>query len=146
MQAENLPSNGDEPPSGSSFESLKKFQSAGRGFWCDVFDADWNDWKWQLKHRITTVEQLQKFLPTLTPEEFAGAKLANTKLALAITPYFFNLIDPADENCPIRLQVIPKLAESHTAAVGNERSRAAKIRTRPCPDSCIVIPTAFCFS
>jgi lysine 2,3-aminomutase len=115
MPSDNSSSNGEEPPSGSSFESLKKFHSAGRGFWRDVSDADWNDWKWQLKHRITTVEQLQKFLPTLTPEEYAGAKLANTKLALAITPYFFNLIDPADENCPIRLQVIPKLAESHTA-------------------------------
>jgi lysine 2,3-aminomutase len=115
MQTENLSSNGDEPPSRGSFQSLKQFHSAGRGFWRDVPDSDWNDWKWQLKHRITTAEQLQKFLPTLTPEEFAGAKLANTKLALAITPYFFNLIDPADENCPIRLQVIPKLAESRTA-------------------------------
>ena len=54
------------------------------------------------------LEQLQRLMPTLTPEEFAGAKLANTKLALAITPYFFNLIDPADENCPIRRQVIPR--------------------------------------
>src|SRR5260221_5086084 len=115
MQADNSFSNGDEPPSGSSSRSLKEFKSAGRGFWRDVSDADWNDWKWQLKLRITSAEQLQKFLPTLTPEEFAGAKLANTKLALAITPYFFNLIDPADENCPIRLQVIPKVAESHTA-------------------------------
>jgi lysine 2,3-aminomutase len=115
METDNSSANGDEPPSGSSFQSLKQFHSAGRGFWSDVSDADWNDWKWQLKHRITNAEQLQKFLPTLTPEEFAGAKLANTKLALAITPYFFNLIDPADENCPIRLQVIPKLAESHTA-------------------------------
>src|SRR5665213_1481966 len=94
MQAENLNSNGDKPPSGNSSQSLKEFHSAGRGYWRDVSDADWNDWKWQLKHRITSAEQLQKFLPTLTPEEFAGAKLANTKLALAITPYFFNLIDP----------------------------------------------------
>jgi lysine 2,3-aminomutase len=119
MQSETSFTENGEPPSGSSIDSLKKFHSAGRGFWRDVPDADWNDWKWQLKHRITNAEQLQKFLPTLTPEEFAGAKLANTKLALklalAITPYFFNLIDPADENCPIRLQVIPKLAESHTA-------------------------------
>jgi lysine 2,3-aminomutase len=114
MQTENL-SGGEESPSGHQVQALKEFHSAGRGFWHDVSDADWNDWKWQLKHRITTAEQLQKFLPTLTPEEFAGAKLANTKLALAITPYFFNLIDPADENCPIRLQVIPKVAESHTA-------------------------------
>ena len=115
MQAENLISNGDEPPSGNPSQSLKEFHSAGRGFWRDVSDKDWNDWRWQLKHRITSAEQLQKFLPTLTPEEFAGAKLANTKLALAITPYFFNLIDPADENCPVRLQVIPKVAESRTA-------------------------------
>jgi lysine 2,3-aminomutase len=114
MQPENL-SGGEEPPLGHRFQSLKEFHSAGRGFWSDVSEADWNDWKWQLKHRITNAEQLQKFLPTLTPEEFAGAKLANTKLALAITPYFFNLINPADENCPIRLQVIPKVAESHTA-------------------------------
>jgi len=57
-----------------------------------------NDWRWQLKHRISSVDQLQKLMPTLTPEEFAGSRLANTKLALAITPYFFNLIDPAT-NC-----------------------------------------------
>ncbi|HVU07268.1 MAG TPA: KamA family radical SAM protein [Verrucomicrobiae bacterium] len=115
MQTDNLPAGSEEPPSGQNPQLLKQFKSAGRGFWRDVSDKDWNDWRWQLKNRITTAEQLQKFLPTLTPEEFAGAKLANTKLALAITPYFFNLIDPTDENCPIRLQVIPKVAESHTA-------------------------------
>src|SRR5665811_2240178 len=115
MQADNSSTGSEEPPSGNSFQSLKQFRSAGRGFWHDVSDADWNDWHWQLKHRITNADQLQRLMPTLTPEEFAGTKLANTKLALAITPYFFNLIDPADENCPIRLQVIPKLAESHTA-------------------------------
>jgi len=116
MQVDNSSTECGEPPSGRSVQALKKFASAGRGFWHDVSDADWNDWRWQLKHRITTVEQLQKFLPTLTPEELAGARLANHKLALGITPYFFNLIDPADENCPIRLQVVPKLAETTTAA------------------------------
>jgi lysine 2,3-aminomutase len=59
---------------------------------------------------------LQRLLPTLTPEEYAGTQLANHKLALAITPYFFNLIDPADENCPIRWQVIPRVEETHTAS------------------------------
>ena len=116
MQAEHSSSGQDEPPSGRAAQQLKKFQSAGRGFWPDVPEADWNDWRWQLKHRLTTVEQLQKFLPTLTPEELAGAKLANHKLALGITPYFFNLIDPADEHCPIRWQVIPRIEETATAA------------------------------
>ncbi|HEY1661391.1 MAG TPA: KamA family radical SAM protein [Verrucomicrobiae bacterium] len=115
METNNAVAGGEEPPAGHQLQALKEFRSAGRGFWRDVSEADWNDWRWQLKHRITTAEQLQKFLPTLTPEEFAGAKLANHKLALAITPYFFNLIDAADENCPVRLQVIPKIAETTTA-------------------------------
>ena len=105
----------EEPPAGHPFQSLKQFQSAGRGFWEDVSDSDWNDWRWQLKNRITTLSQLQMLMPTLTPEEHAGTQLANHKLALAITPYFFNLIDPADENCPIRRQVIPRLEETVAA-------------------------------
>jgi lysine 2,3-aminomutase len=96
-------------------QSLKEFTSPGRGYWTDVSDAEWNDWRWQLKHRITNLEQLQRVMPTLSPEEYAGTKLANHKLALAITPYFFNLIDPTDENCPIRWQVIPRIEETHTA-------------------------------
>ena len=116
MQAEHSSSRQDEPPSGRPYQQLKKFQSAGRGFWPDVSAADWNDWRWQLQHRITTVEQLQKFLPTLTPAELAGTRLANHKLALGITPYFFNLIDPADENCPIRQQVVPRIEETQTAS------------------------------
>src|SRR5215470_15380785 len=111
------PGNGFEQPAPnlSQVDGLKRFRSAGRGFWSNVPDSDWNNWRWQLQHRITTVEQLQRLMPTLTPEEFAGATLANQKLALAITPYFFNLIDPADENCPIRWQVIPRLEETYTA-------------------------------
>ena len=115
MKSDHSFANGNETDERGSFQSLKQFKSAGRGFWHDVTDADWNDWHWQLKHRITSADHLQRLMPTLTPEEYAGAKLANTKLALAITPFFFNLIDPADENCPIRLQIIPKVAETLTA-------------------------------
>jgi lysine 2,3-aminomutase len=115
MQADNLSAGGEEPPSGHRALTLKTFTSAGRGFWHDVSDKDWNDWHWQMKHRITTVEQLQRLMPALTPEELAGAQLANHKLALGITPYFFNLIDPADENCPVRRQVVPRVEETHTA-------------------------------
>src|SRR5215831_7936768 len=115
MKDDKFPANGEESPPDPRLQSLKEFRSAGRGFWRDVSEADWTDWRWQLKHRITTPEQLQRLMPTLTPEEFAGAKLANHKLALAITPYFFNLIDPADEHCPIRWQVIPRVEETHTA-------------------------------
>ncbi len=118
MHTETDSSGGEEPPARSTdnLTELRRFQSAGRGFWADVPEAQWADWHWQLKNRITTVEQLQRLMPTLTPEEHSGALLANHKLSLAITPYFFNLIDPADEHCPIRRQVIPRIEETTTAA------------------------------
>ena len=105
----------EEPPSDSHLLKLKEFKSSGKGYWHNVPDELWNDWKWQLKNRISTLEQLQKFLPTLTPEEHAGALLSSTKLAMGITPYYFNLIDPSDENCPVRRQVVPRIEETHTA-------------------------------
>jgi lysine 2,3-aminomutase len=107
--------NREEPPACRSANPLKQFHSAGRGFWHRIPDAEWNDWHWQLQHRITSLEQLQRLMPALSPEELAGTQLANHKLALAITPYFFNLIDPANEFCPIRRQVIPRLEETRTA-------------------------------
>ncbi len=115
MHSSNAAGEGRQATESKAFHDLKEFRSAGRGFWSDVPDRDWNTWQWQLKNRITTLAQLHRLMPTLTPEEYAGTQLANTKLALGITPYFFNLIDPADENCPIRRQVVPRIEETHTA-------------------------------
>ena len=82
----------------------------GQGLWQHIPESDWQDWAWQLKNRLTTVEQLERFM-TLTPDEKAGCAFANQKLALAITPYFFNLIDRNDPECPIRKQLIPRGGE-----------------------------------
>jgi len=87
----------------------------GQGLWQHVPAADWQDWTWQLKNRITTLDQLERFM-VLTPEERRGVAFAGKKLALAITPYFFNLIDRSDPNCPIRKQVIPRESEMYVAA------------------------------
>lgn len=86
----------------------------GRGLWENVSESDWQDWTWQLKNRITTPEELERYL-VLSEAEKAGCAQANRKLALAITPYFFNLIDRDDPNCPIRRQVIPRGEEMITS-------------------------------
>ncbi len=110
------------PPQESSSEeqeqlvALKAFRSAGKGSWASVPDAEWNDWKWQLKNRVTRIDQLERLLPSMTREERAGVLLAGeSKLAMAVTPYYFNLLDASDELCPIRRQVIPRLEETTTA-------------------------------
>ena len=91
--------------------NLKAFRSYAPGCWPHVDATQWNDWKWQSKNRITTLAQLEALME-LTPEERAGTILSGSKLALGITPYFFNLIDREDPLCPIRRQVIPRLEET----------------------------------
>ena len=78
----------------------------------DIPDELWNDWKWQLKNRIETLEELKKYIP-LTSEEEEGVKKCLGSLRMAITPYYLSLIDPNDPNDPIRKQAIPTGAEVH---------------------------------
>ncbi|MCX6967219.1 MAG: KamA family radical SAM protein [Verrucomicrobia bacterium] len=94
--------------------NLKAFRTHAPGCWPDVDATQWNDWKWQMKNRITSLAQLEALMQ-LTPQERAGTILSGSKLALGITPHFFNLIDREDPLCPIRRQVIPRLEETRIA-------------------------------
>jgi len=93
-----------------SYTEDRAVWAEGQGLWQHLPADTWRDWAWQLKNRITTKGQLEQLME-LTPDERAGCEHANRKLALAITPYFFNLIDRRDPECPIRKQVIPRAAE-----------------------------------
>ena len=90
------------------------FISHAPGYWQDEDVAQWDDYKWQLRNRVDSLAELDARL-NLTDEERAGVLLAGTKLAMAITPHFFNLIDRDDPNCPIRRQVIPRIEEGWNA-------------------------------
>lgn len=81
-------------------------------FYPEATDEQWNDWKWQVKNRIETFEQLKKYIP-LSAEEEEGVKQSLTTLRMAITPYYLSLIDPNDPNCPVRKQAVPTGLETH---------------------------------
>ncbi len=92
----------DEPP----HRSAPNLRAVSRRapIWADVPDAQWTDWRWQLSHRLNTLEELSSII-NLTPEEIEGIRSHHFRVD--ITPYFASLIDPDDPNCPIRRQVIP---------------------------------------
>ena len=90
------------------------FKSHAPGYWPDSAMETWADPKWQLRNRIDSLSDLEARI-NLTDEERAGVLLAGTKLAMSITPHFFNLIDKNDPDCPIRRQVIPRIEEGWTA-------------------------------
>jgi lysine 2,3-aminomutase len=68
--------------------------------------AQWRDWRWQMRHRLTRLEQFER-LVHLTESERRGLVLASEKFSVAVTPQFATLIDPDDPRCPIRRQVMP---------------------------------------
>ncbi len=78
----------------------------------NVTDEQWNDWKWQVKNRIETLEDLKKYV-TLTPEEEEGVKKTLQTLRMAITPYYISLIDPNNPDCPVRKQAVPTGKETY---------------------------------
>ena len=85
----------------------------------NVSDADWNDWKWQVRNRVETLDELKKYI-NLTPEEEKGVEESLNVLRMAITPYYLSIIDPEDPNDPVRLQAIPTSAELFRAPEDEE--------------------------
>jgi lysine 2,3-aminomutase len=74
--------------------------------------ADWNDWRWQLRHAVGSMDDLARAL-VLTDREIEGTRRAKEQgLPLRITPYYLSLVDPHDPQCPIRRQCVPDARES----------------------------------
>jgi lysine 2,3-aminomutase len=113
----------EEPPGETALLALEEEPpSTGaqrRRFFGHIPDSLWNDWKWHFRHRITTVDELARYIP-LTSEEQAKLRLVTIKYPLAITPYYLSLIDPADPNDPIRMQAVPSFDEIALAGIGSE--------------------------
>jgi lysine 2,3-aminomutase len=80
--------------------------------WKDVTEEKWDDWQWQVRNRIVTVDQLKKVI-NLSVNEAEEIEGSLSTLRMAITPYFASLIDPTDKNCPIRKQAVPSVQELH---------------------------------
>src|SRR5512135_1536352 len=98
--------------------------------YADVPDEKWNDWRWQLSHRLNTVDEMEKVLPLSESER----KALNTSglFRVDITPYFISLIDPDDPDDPIRKQVIP-LAEELQSFTAMMEDSLAEDRHSPVP-------------
>jgi lysine 2,3-aminomutase len=76
----------------------------------DVTEEQWNDWKWQVSHRVSTLEQLKQVV-NLTDEEERAIRDSESLFRLGITPHYATLIDPDDPECPMRKQAVPKYSE-----------------------------------
>ncbi len=101
----------DKPPSISATNRYR--------FFGHIPDRTWNDWRWHFQNRITTVDELKKFIP-LSFEEEQQLRSVAAQYPLAITPHYLSLIDPDDPHDAIRRQSVPCIQEITESSVGVE--------------------------
>jgi lysine 2,3-aminomutase len=115
----------------------------------DVNPLDWEDWRWQMRNRITKLDQISQVVK-LTPEETAGIANAKGRMAMAITPYWATLLDPEDPQCPIRRQAIPTSNEFKIGPYemadpcGEDSDQAAPHLVHRYPDRVLLLATEAC--
>jgi lysine 2,3-aminomutase len=132
----------DFPVSDRACEFLKTHFS-------DASPSDWSNWKWQLRHRVKSVEQLEKII-RLTEDERLAVAQRSSNPPFAITPYYLSLLDAQDASQPVRKTCVPASAEFTWAAgdnpdpLGEDHHMVAPNLVHRYPDRVLFLTTAYC--
>ena len=127
MMLDDAPEADPRPPAAIT----NRFPAGSRSVWKDVPDAQWNDWHWQQRERVTRLDQLEKVI-RVTDDERQAAVETEKEFHMGITPYYAALMDAEDPRCPIRLQSVPTMGETLIAAADLEDPLAEE-RDMPVP-------------
>lgn len=110
-------------------------------------EESWNDYKWQLRNRISDVDTLRQ-LASLDEDEIQAVQQVGQEYRWSISPYYLSLIDDDNKYDAIKLQSIPMLAELNAEGVadpmGEEFTNPAGAITRRYPDRVIINVTNQC--
>jgi lysine 2,3-aminomutase len=115
----------------------------------DVSDEEWNDWRWQVRNRLTAVEDFDQVL-NLTDEQRADLQACMGRFRVAVTPYYASLMDPDDPGCPVRQQGVPSTKElvigkaDMKDAIAETVDSPTTLITHRYPDRVLFITTEMC--
>lgn len=146
----------DEPPDGHNTSALPsstqpEVHSFQKRWFPQATKENWNDWRWQLRHRITTLKQLETMLQ-LSDIERKGFQFHNVTLPLAITPYYASLILPDDPEQSIRRAMVPVASELLVSPgeardpLGEDSHSPVKGIVHRYPDRVLFLVTDYCSS
>ena len=128
----------------ATFPQSERTRAFRRRFFPDATAAEWNDWRWQLRHRIRDLRGLARVIRLSAEEESAVARHVGP-LPVGITPYYASLLSETDPDQPLRRTHIPVDGEylrlpgeaddplGEDARRGGARCRASLPRPRAVP-------------
>ncbi len=133
----------------STFECGPKARAFRERVFPDSTDAQWHDWKWQLRSRIRDAASLARAFNLSEDERDTVEQLAD-RLPVGITPYYASLIDPDDVLDPLRKTMIP-LHDEFTHERGELADPLGEDHDMPVPglvhrypDRVLFLVTSFC--
>jgi lysine 2,3-aminomutase len=112
-------------------------------------DAEWNDWRWQLRHSVRSLEDLEE-LVQLTEDERRGCEETREVFRLGISPYYLSLVDRLNPFCPVRMQSIPVRAEADKGRgelrdpLGEDKHRPVRAIVHKYPDRVLLLALDHC--
>jgi len=113
-------------------------------------DGDWQDWRWQYARRLRRPEELARFQGG-DGERQEEWRRVGARYPFAVTPYYLSLLDPTDENDPLRRQCWPDIRELGDAGGCGQEDPLEEDRHMPVPglirrypDRCLVLATNRC--
>lgn len=138
----------DQIPTGTKLRDRLKNQKEHILQLLEGSEQDWQNWKWQIKNRISDVETMAKII-NLSSAEIAEIEKTGSKFRWAVSPYYASLMDPDNPRCPVRLQAIPSTEELNESLgtldpMAEELTSPAEGITRRYPDRLIINVTNLC--
>ncbi len=135
--------------SSTDSENADQSTTFRRRFFPNAKLSEWNDWRWQSRHRIKTLAQFASMV-TLSETERQALLQGGTMLPVGITPYYMSLLDAVNDQQPLRKTVIPTTAE-FTRTLGEADDPLGEDGHSPVPglvhrypDRVLFLPLDFC--
>ena len=120
-----------------------------RGFDPDATPEDWNDVRWQSRHRIRTLPELERIF-TLSDDERAAASRHTGSLPVGITPFYASRMGLDDPMEPLRRTHIMvgdeflRTAGEEDDPLGEDHDMAVPGLVHRYPDRVLFLTTGFC--
>jgi len=118
-------------------------------FYPDATQDDWNDWRWQSRHRIRSLAELERIFK-LSDDERSAAAHHTGSLPVGITPYYASLMSHDDAMEPLRRthimvgQEFLKMPGEEDDPLGEDHDMATPGLVHRYPDRVLFLTTGFC--
>ena len=130
------------PISATSRDFMKRF-------FPDATPEDWNDWRWQSRHRIRTLGELERIF-VLSDNERSAASRHTGSLPVGITPYYASRMSLTDAMEPLRRTHIMvgdeflRTAGEEDDPLGEDHDMVVPGLVHRYPDRVLFLTTGFC--